>query len=73
MYDPPHLRLKRDDALISDRGSGLTEPAYLLLYTWRGDRHCCVDRVGVSPVRMGWRDATFALFLLEQGKSDKHA
>ena len=73
MNDRPHLRLQRDDALISGRASGLTERAYLLLYTSRGDRHFCVDRVGVSPARMGWRDATFAFFLLEQGKSDKHA
>ena len=27
----------------------------------------------VSEVRMGWRDATFALFSMEQGKSDKHS
>ena len=73
MVEPPHLRLARDDAPFSGRGSGLTKPADILLYAWRGDRHCCVDLVGVSPARMGWRDATSALFSVEQGKSDKHA
>ena len=27
----------------------LTRPANILLYGWRGDRHSCVDLLGVSP------------------------
>ena len=54
-------------------GSGLTKPADILQYAWRGDQDCCVDLVSVSPARMGWRDATSALFSVEQGESDKHA
>ena len=62
--EPPHLRLQRDDSSQSGRGSGLTRPADILLYSWRGDSHCCVDLVGVSPARGGWRDAASALALL---------
>ena len=71
--EPPHLRLERDASSQSGRGSGLTRPADILLYSWRGDSHCCVDLVGVSPARGGWRDAASALLSVEQGKRDKHA
>ena len=53
MVEPPHLRLARDVAPYSARGYGLTKPAYIFLYAWRGDRHFFVDLVGVSPARMG--------------------
>ena len=73
MVEPSHLRLQRDDSPESGRHSGLTRPADILLYSWRGDSHCCVDLVGVSPARSGWRDAASALSSVEQGKRDKHA
>ena len=71
--EPDHLRFSREEAPASGRGSGLTKPADILLYAWRGDHHCCVDLVGVSPARNGWRDATSVLSVVEQGKRDKHA
>ena len=70
--EPTHLRLSREDAPKSGRRSGLTKPADVLLCAWCGDHHCCVDLVGVSPVRNGWRNATSALSAVEQGKRDKH-
>ena len=72
VVEPPHLRLKRDDSPESSRGSGLSRLAHIL-YSWRGDSHCCVDLVSVSPARGGWRDAASALASAEQGKRDKHA
>ena len=57
----------------SERGSGLTKPVDILRYAWCGYRHSCVDLVGMSPARVGWRDATSALFSVEQGKSYKYA
>ena len=56
----------------SARGSRLTWPADILLYGWHGDRHYCIDLVGVSPVRGGWHDAVSALASVEQAKRDKH-
>ena len=73
VVEPGHLRFERDVSLESGRGSGLTRPADILLYSWRGDSHCCVDLVGVSPARSGWRDAAAALPSVEQGKRDKHS
>ena len=70
--EPQHLRPSRDEGPESGRGSGLTRLADILLYGWRGDRHCCVDLVGVSPARGGWRDAASALASVEQAKRDKH-
>ena len=64
--------MSREEAPSSGRGSGLTKPADILLYAWRGDHHCCVDLVGVSPARNGWRDASSVLSVVEQGKRDKH-
>ena len=58
---------------MSGRGSGLTKPADILLYACRGDHHCWVDLVGVSPARNVWRDAPSALSAVEQEKRDKHA
>ena len=71
--EPAHLRFSREDAPASGRGSGLTKPADILLYAWRGDHHCCVDLVGVSPAHNGRRDATSALSVVGQGNRDKHA
>ena len=65
-------RLSRDEGPGSDRGYGLTRPADILLYGWRGDRHCCIDLVEVSLVRGGWRDALSALAVVEQAKREKH-
>ena len=73
VVEPPHLRFESDVSLESGRGSGLTRPADILLYSWRGDSHCCVDLVEVSPTRGGWRDAAAALPLVEEGKRDKHS
>ena len=73
MVEPQHLRLSRDEGPESGRGSGLTRPANILLYSWRGDQHCSVDFVGVSPARGGWRDAPSAFANVEQAKRDKHA
>ena len=72
MVEPKHLRLSRDEGPESGRGSRLTRPADILLYGWRGDHHCCVDLVGVSPARGGWRDAASALATVEQAKREKH-
>ena len=52
----------RDDSLQSDRGSGLTRLADLLLY---------VDLVGVSRACGGWTAS--ALTFIDQGKREKHA
>ena len=51
----------------------MTRHTDILLYSWRGDSHCCVYLVGVSPARSGWRDAASALASIEKGKRDKHA
>ena len=72
VVEPPHLRLERDASSQSGRGSRQTRPADILLYSWRGDSHWCVDLVGVSPARGGWRDAASALPSVERGKWDKH-
>ena len=73
LVEPPYLRLERDDAPESGRGSGPTKPADILLYEWQGSRHRCVDLVGVSPAQGGWRGAASAVSSVEQGKVDKHA
>ena len=70
--EPAHLCFSCEEAPASGRGSGLTKPADILLYAWRGDHHCCVDLVGVSPARNGWRDAVSTLSSVEQGNRDKH-
>ena len=62
MVEPPHLRLVRNDAPLSGRGSGLTKHADILLYAWRGDRHCCVDLVGVSSRVGGMLPLPFSLW-----------
>ena len=71
MVEPSHLLLERDDSLESGH-SRLTRPVDVLLYSWRGDSHWCVDLVGVSPARSGLRDDASALMSVEQGKLDKH-
>ena len=58
---------------MSGCGSGPTKPMDVLLSVWGGDHHCCVDVVGVSPARNGWRDAPSTLSAVEQGKWDKRA
>ena len=73
LVEPPHLWQERDDALASRRGSGLTRPADILLFSWRGDQHCCVDRVGVSPTHSGWQQAAEALRLVQEAKRANHA
>ena len=73
VVEPQGLRLSRDEGPESGRGSGLTRPADILLYGWREDRHCCVDLVGVSPARGGWRDADSAAAVVEQAKRDMHS
>ena len=70
--EPQLLRLSLDEGPESGRGPGLTRPADILLYGWRGDRHCCVDLVGVSPPHGGYRNAVYALAVVEQAKRDKH-
>ena len=70
VVEPPHLRLSRDEGPGSGSGSGITRPTDILLYSWRGDRHCCVDLVNVSPAHQGWRDA--ALLVFSQEKRDEH-
>ena len=72
LLEPAHLRPSREEALESGRSYELTNPAYILLYAWRGAHHYCVDMVGVSPARNWWRDATFELTVVEQGKRYKH-
>ena len=71
LVEPPHLRLERDDALASGRGSGLTRPVDILLFSWRRDRRCCVDLVGVSPVHSSL--LTRALYNLLAEDSFTHA
>ena len=66
LVEPPHLRLEREHAPASGRGSGLTRLSYILLFSWRGDRHCCVDLVGVSPARSKLRQAVQALRLVQK-------
>ena len=39
----------------------------------RGDRHSCVDLVGVSPTRSSLRQAVEALRLVQEAKCAKHA
>ena len=73
MVEPTHLRLEHDDSLISVRGYRLTKLVDILLYAWRGDRHCYVDLVGVFAARMGRRNACSTLLFIEKGKSDKYA
>ena len=73
LVEPPYLRLEPDDAPASVRGSGLSRPAKILLFSWRGDRHCCVDLVGVSPARSNWQQAAEALRLVQEAKCAKHA
>ena len=68
LVEPPYLRLEPDDAPASVRGSGLSRPAKILLFSWRGDRHCCVDLVGVSPARSNWQQAAEALRLVQEAK-----
>ena len=65
---PPHVRR----CPKSGRGSWQTKPPDILLYSWRGDSHCCVDLIGVSLAQSGRRDAASALPFVEQGKRDKH-
>ena len=72
MVESQSVRLSRNDGPESNGGSRLTRPAAILLYGWRGDQHCCVDLVGVSTARGGWRDAASAIAILEQAKWDKH-
>ena len=45
LAEPIHLRFVRDEAPESGRGLGLTRPANILLYLWRGDSHFCLDLV----------------------------
>ena len=61
-------RLSRDEGPEFGHGSGLTRPADILLYGWRGDHHYCVDLIGVSPARGDWWDAASALTSVEQSK-----
>ena len=72
MVEPKYLRLSREEGPKSGRGSRLTRPADILLYGWRGDRHCCVGLVGVSLARGGKPDAVSALAIVELAKRDKH-
>ena len=72
MVEPPHLHFVRDDAPALRGGSRFTRLAYILLYSWRGDSLSCVDLIGVSTARSGWRDATSPLPSLEEGKREKH-
>ena len=67
------MRLERDDAPDSGRGSGPTRPVDILLLSWRGDRHCCVDVVGVSPARYTRRQAVEALRVVQEAKRVKYA
>ena len=52
MVEPPHQRLKLDDAPISGQDVRLTKPASIILYTRRGDWNCCVDTH--ACVRLTW-------------------
>ena len=63
------MQLEREDALVSGRGSGRTRPANILLVSWRGDRHCCVVLVVVSPAGSNWRQAAEALSLSSGGNA----
>ena len=64
--------MEHDDALVSGRGSGLTRPVDILIFSLRGDRHCCVDLVGVSPTHFSWRQAAEALRFVQEAKRAKH-
>ena len=66
MVEPSHLHLEREDS-IEPGCSGLTRPAYVILYSRRDDSHC------VSCAPSGWRDVASAVSSVEQGKRDKHA
>ena len=59
------------DKSLSIPQLGLITVADFPLYSYRGDSHCCVDLVDVSPTRGGWRDTASALAYVEQGKRDK--
>ena len=47
MVEPPHLRLTRNDAPESGRGSGQVKLADILFYSLHGDSQFCVDLVSV--------------------------
>ena len=70
LVGPPHFWLEREDAPVSRRCSRLTRLADILLFSWLGDRHCCVDLVGASEAR---RLATEVLGLIQKAKLAKHA
>ena len=61
VVEPPHLRLEGDDSSASCCGSNLSRPANILINSWGGDSQCCMDLVGMSPARGGWRYADSAL------------
>ena len=42
---------ERHDSPEFGRGSGLSRPADILIYSWRGDFHCRLDLVDVSRTR----------------------
>ena len=52
----------------------MTRPAHILLCGWRGDHHCYVDLIGVSPAwpLEGWRDAASALAIVQRAKHHKN-
>ena len=66
MVEPSHFHLERKES-IEPGCSGLTRPAYVILYSRRDDSQC------VSCARSGSRDAASVVSSVEQGKRDKHA
>ena len=71
--EPLNLCHESDDSPETSRGSSLTRRANILLYSWRGDSHCCKGLIGVSRAYGGSRDVASALASVEHGERDKHA
>ena len=53
-------------------GRGASKLSYTLLHSLRGESHCCVLLVGVSPAQGGRRNAASPIILVERGKQDGH-
>ena len=48
-----HLHVARNDAISVNSECKLTKPANILLYTWWGDYHRCINLVCAIPTH-GW-------------------
>ena len=58
MVELPHICLPRDDTCATCDVSRSFQPFAIVCYSLRGDLHCSVDLVGVSPSQGGCRGAS---------------